>query len=111
MCSKFFFCITFFIYLEHRPYSYKSSVVNVKSNCNNQIIIIFPNPAKHSLTVQGLEVKSNLQIIDAFGKVVIDVRMTGNKETLNITALHVGTHLLQVSKNNKLVKTLKFVKE
>lgn len=72
---------------------------------------IYPNPAKHFVTVSGLKAKAELRLLDAGGKLLRLQREGGNTARLNLAGLASGLYLLQVVEDGKVVMSAKIVKE
>ncbi|MEO7209646.1 MAG: T9SS type A sorting domain-containing protein [Chitinophagaceae bacterium] len=89
-----------------------SPVVKVVFN-DNGIISLYPNPAKNTVTVKGLNKNINavIKIIDMQGREISSQNFTqSSSATLNIRALSQGTYFVQVAQEGKVVR-LKMVKE
>ena len=89
-----------------------SPVVKVVFN-DNGVISLFPNPAKNTVTVKGLNknVTAVIKITDMQGREISSQNFTqSSSATLNIRALAQGTYFVQVAQEGKVVR-LKMVKE
>ncbi len=69
----------------------------------------YPNPAKGSVSVNGLSSPASLLLIDASGKVLRRAAATGGSHAFNIQSLAAGIYFIQVKQDNKTT-VLKFVK-
>ncbi|MFZ1799302.1 MAG: T9SS type A sorting domain-containing protein, partial [Chitinophagaceae bacterium] len=89
-----------------------SAVVKVVFN-DNGIISLYPNPAKNTVTVKGLN-KNNIatiRITDMNGREISKQNFTqSSTATLNIRALAQGSYFVLVEENGKVTK-LRIVKE
>ncbi len=72
-------------------------------------LIIYPNPAKDKLYVDGLTNYKTLQITDAGGRVIQQQNISPGLKQVNISLLLAGVYLLTV-KGDKKTKTVKFIK-
>ncbi|MEO6818942.1 MAG: T9SS type A sorting domain-containing protein, partial [Ginsengibacter sp.] len=70
----------------------------------------FPNPAKNSITLSGLQNKGTIKIIATDGKVVKQIAVTANSMMVDISALNKGIFILQYNDEGK-VQRLKIIKE
>ena len=70
----------------------------------------FPNPAKNTITLRGLQSKGTIKIIASDGKLVKQLAITGNSMLLDISTLSNGMYILQYGDEGN-VKQLKIVKE
>ncbi len=89
-----------------------SQVVKVVFN-DNGIISLYPNPAKNTVTVKGLNknVTAIIKITDMQGREISSQNFTqSSSATLNIRVLAQGTYFVQVAQDNKIVR-LKLIKE
>jgi DNA-binding beta-propeller fold protein YncE len=73
----------------------------------NGSIEISPNPASNQLSITSPEDISSLQVTDVTGKLLIDKKASGQKQSLDISTLPPGMYLLRL--NNLYIQ--KFVKE
>ena len=89
-----------------------SPVVKVVFNSNG-VISLYPNPAKNTVTVKGLNKNSKavIKITDMQGREISSQNFTqSSSATLNIRALAHGTYFVQVAQQDKIVR-LKLIKE
>jgi len=89
-----------------------SPVVKVVFN-DNGIISLFPNPAKNTVTIKGLNknTTATIRITDMNGREISKQTFTqSNTATLNIRALAQGSYFVLVEENGKVTK-LRIVKE
>ncbi|MFZ1798665.1 MAG: T9SS type A sorting domain-containing protein, partial [Chitinophagaceae bacterium] len=89
-----------------------SPVVNVVFN-DNGVISLYPNPAKNTVTVKGLNKNSTatIRITDMNGREISKQNfIQSSTATLNIRALAQGSYFMLVEENGKVTK-LRMVKE
>ncbi len=89
-----------------------SPVVKVVFNSTG-IISLYPNPAKNTVTVKGLNknVTAIIKITDMQGREISSQNFTQSSSgTLNIRALAQGTYFVQVAQEGKIIR-LKLIKE
>ena len=103
------------IYNEILDYTYKDiqfhkvdrAVSNPKNNIAN--IEIFPNPVNHKLELNGeLNGDFLITIYDVSAKRILSIK---NSKLIDISNLNKGFYFLNLSSNNQLIKTLKFIKQ
>ena len=71
---------------------------------------VFPNPAKNTITVSGLENKGTIKIISVDGKVVKQLSAKAGSMLLDISTLTKGIYILQYNNENK-TEQLKIIKQ
>ncbi|MFZ1800790.1 MAG: T9SS type A sorting domain-containing protein, partial [Chitinophagaceae bacterium] len=89
-----------------------SPVVKVVFN-DNGVISLYPNPAKNTVTVKGLNksITATIRITDMNGREISKQNFTqSSTATLNIRALAQGSYFVLVEENGKVTK-LRMVKE
>ena len=89
-----------------------SPVVKVVFN-DNGIISLYPNPAKNTVTIKGLNksITATIRITDMNGREISKQNFTqSSSATLNIRALAQGSYFVLVEENGKVTK-LRIVKE
>jgi len=89
-----------------------SAVVKVVFN-DNGVISLYPNPAKNTVTVKGLNknTTATIRITDMNGREISKQNFTqSNTATLNIRALAQGSYFVLVEENGKVTK-LRMIKE
>lgn len=87
-----------------------SNVVNSRCEINDRPFVVYPQPAKHNLTIDYLAShsgKSEIQIVDMFGRIFIRknviLNMGENNVQLNISGLATGEYFIRIFENG-LVK-------
>ena len=79
---------------------------------NENIMKLYPNPAKYILTVEGLNAtaKTTLSLFDISGKLIQQINVTEASHMFNLQKLSAGSYYIKIE-SNKQASTLKFVKE
>lgn len=74
-------------------------------------IQLFPNPVKHTITIQGLQngKQQHLTVFNSIGKRVSQAVTTSNTFQLNMASLPTGIYYLEIRNNNQK-QTLSFIK-
>ncbi len=88
-----------------------SLVARVTSNCNNRIISVFPNPSKNIITVNGLNENDQVNLLDQLGRVIKSIKTNNVSETLDLSGISPGIYMIQVLKEDILIKNIKVVKQ
>ena len=70
---------------------------------------IYPNPAKNTLTIQGVETILNYKIIESSGKILLDEEFSTDYK-IDISSIKSGIYIIQISSNEGVIN-LRFVKE
>lgn len=86
-------------------YSY-SPVIRLSNNCKQQNIVVYPNPAKETITIANLTEKEYYYIYNSIGQLIRPGKARNPIETIHTGQWSNGVYLLKT--NNQL---LKFVKE
>ena len=100
-------------------YRYKNDVdtINTLSTPENAIakinssIKVSPNPVQSILHITGLKSNTKLSIINGLGKTVAEANASSNSYNWNIQNLSAGNYFLVASQNNKLIASIKFIKQ
>ena len=74
-------------------------------------ISVFPNPCNNTLQVQCPLDNAQLLLYDMYGKMVLAVPADGEVTSLDMSQLASGLYLLNVSKDNSVVKSVKVVRQ
>jgi hypothetical protein len=74
-------------------------------------IQLFPNPVKHTITIQGLQngKQQHLTVYNSIGKRVSQSVTTSNTFQLNMASLPTGIYYLEIRNSNQK-QTLSFIK-
>ncbi|MDA3613319.1 T9SS type A sorting domain-containing protein [Polluticaenibacter yanchengensis] len=91
---------------------FEYSAIRLVNYVNNAAVKLFPNPAKNQATISGLEIGSDISIIDGFGKTVLkSVRVTNTTVSVNTSALLKGIYLVMIMNKEGKILTGKLIKE
>tara|TARA_B110000037_G_C16889237_1_gene411449 strand:- start:56 stop:532 length:477 start_codon:yes stop_codon:yes gene_type:complete len=93
-----------------QPYEI-STTVGINETSINLELSVYPNPTTDYLTLK-VDDNSNLnyQVYDLQGKVIENKKVTANNTTISMEALPKAIYFLNVTKNNRIVKTFKIIK-
>jgi hypothetical protein len=93
-----------------QPYEI-STTVGINETSINLGLSVYPNPTTNYLTLK-VDDNSNLnyQVYDLQGKVIENKKVTANSTTISMEALPKAIYFLNVTKNNRIVKTFKIMK-
>ena len=73
--------------------------------------VIYPNPVTEQMTVRIANVDvTDLTIIDAFGRIVMTSKVSGDTEILNLSNLSSGMYFVQFRDHNTILGTQKIIK-
>ncbi|MFT3750011.1 MAG: T9SS type A sorting domain-containing protein [Agriterribacter sp.] len=89
-------------------YSY-SKIIKVRSECNDEKILLSPNPVQDALTITGLQSVATIRIFDATGRQMRQISNSGSTVTINVGAFPSGTYLVQVVGRNGKIKAAKLI--
>jgi hypothetical protein len=84
--------------------------LSVENLTNRLLFSIFPNPANSQITIETTHAKSQLSILNLYGKELITCQITGTKTQLDISHLPGGAYFIRVT-NNKTVEMRKIIKQ
>ena len=74
--------------------------------------VIYPNPVTDMATVRIANVEvTDLAIIDAYGRLVMSRKVSGDTETLNLSGLSSGLYFVQFRDHNTILGTQKIIKK
>jgi hypothetical protein len=74
--------------------------------------VIYPNPVTDMATVSIANVEvTDLAIIDAYGRLVMSSKVSGDTETLNLSGLSSGLYFVQFRDHNTILGTQKIIKK
>lgn len=95
-----------------QPYEISITTGINKTNFNLELFV-YPNPTTSILKLKvGNQPFENLsfQLFDIQGKLIENNKLMKNTTTINLEALPKSTYFLNVTDNNKLIKTFKIIK-
>ncbi|MEO9004853.1 MAG: T9SS type A sorting domain-containing protein [Ginsengibacter sp.] len=72
---------------------------------------VFPNPAKNSITLSGLQDKGTIKIIAADGRVVKQLSAKAGGMMVDISLLANGIYTLQYNNNETITEQIKIIKQ
>lgn len=94
---------------------YVQSASNVSELADNNIISLYPNPAKDKLeiNISGIAYQNNAEaaIIDMNGREVMKKSINAVKTEIEITGLTKGVYFVKLVNESGYLKTVKFIKE
>ncbi len=86
-----------------------SSIIKIVFTGKNELQV-FPNPAKNTITLSGLQNKGTIKIIAADGKVVKQLTANGGSMLVDISSLAKGIYILQYI-NEAKTEQIKIIKQ
>ncbi len=90
----------------------KLSVISIGELVNETGISVYPNPVVQNLNIEttnlGTDAWINLYSTD--GKLVLQKKMAGNEEKLNMESLAEGTYFLSLKSANAIIQTFSIIK-
>lgn len=84
-----------------------SEIISVKSFCDKTGITIFPNPTSGILNIQSIKKNDQIIILDITGRKMYEPNAVNQ---LDLRSLSRGFYFLQIMRTNKVIATLKFMK-
>ncbi|MFT5252749.1 MAG: hypothetical protein ACI87N_001766 [Flavobacteriales bacterium] len=90
-----------------------STTVGINEASINLELSVYPNPTTNYLTlkVDDFELSPlNFQLIDLQGKVIENEKVSSTTTSINVKSLPNAVYFLNVTKNNRIVKTFKVIK-
>jgi hypothetical protein len=93
-----------------QPYEV-STTVGINETSINLELSVYPNPTTDYLTLK-VDDNSNLnyQVYDLQGKVIENKKVSSTTTSINVENLPKAIYFLNVTKNNRIVKTFKIIK-
>ncbi len=86
-----------------------SKVVVLQSGTKSSLVI-YPNPAKDKLYIDGLTNYTALKITDAGGRIMLQQNISTRLKHIDTRLLNAGVYLLTVSSDTE-TQTIKFIKQ
>lgn len=66
-------------------------------------VLLYPNPCSAQLTVQGASPGSRIRLYDAMGRVLLDARSIGERQTLDVSAFAPGAYVCEIEGKRRTV--------
>lgn len=85
------------------------SSVGINELTDNANIFIYPNPAKHYLTVTGSNSIKKIEILNVAGQLILSETASGNSHQLNIETLVNGVYFVSIYNSDNTVYRKKLV--
>tara|TARA_B110001469_G_scaffold115996_1_gene120914 strand:+ start:413 stop:892 length:480 start_codon:yes stop_codon:yes gene_type:complete len=93
-----------------QPYEI-SVTIGIKETSINLELSVYPNPTTDYLTLKVDDFETlNFQLIDLQGKVIANKKVTNATTIIKMEELAKALYFLNVTKNNKVVKSFKIIK-
>ncbi|MFT6002117.1 MAG: hypothetical protein ACI95T_000875 [Flavobacteriales bacterium] len=85
--------------------------IGIKETSINLELSVYPNPTTDYLTLKLDEFETlNFQLIDLQGKIIENKKISSTTTSINVENLPKALYFLNVTKNNKVVKSFKIIK-
>ncbi len=92
-------------------YSYSNKVLQFKTTCSNNRIVLFPNPVVNDkATINGLRANSLIQIHHADGKLIETIKVLQSVHQINMSGYAKGIYIITIINESKVVESFKVVK-
>ena len=94
--------------IDANGHSSYSPIVYVRLDCDQQrVLLVYPNPAKNNITINGLNAGEQIGIYDALGQMVQTKKATMYQLNIDLTNLANGTYFIIVTneKGEKIVES------
>ena len=93
-----------------QPYEI-SVTIGIKETSINLELSVYPNPTTDYLTLKVDDFETlNFQLIDLQGKIIANKKVTNATTIIKMEELAKALYFLNVTKNNKVVKSFKIIK-
>ncbi|CAA7197623.1 T9SS type A sorting domain-containing protein [Chryseobacterium potabilaquae] len=83
---------------------------DVKNNIESNMLAIYPNPIKNTMTISSKETLKSYKIIDGSGKLILSSSLKGNKQEINLSSVQSGSYLISIETDKQIVSK-KLIKE
>lgn len=90
--------------------SFSYSPVKIVTLNATRLLTVYPNPAKHFVTVKGLAANGTIQLVSFDGKVVRQLNTTSASVTINLDDLPSGMYIITY-RNSGLYQQVKLIRE
>ncbi|MFN8288808.1 MAG: T9SS type A sorting domain-containing protein [Chitinophagaceae bacterium] len=87
-----------------------SQVIRIDFSSRSTDMLVFPNPAKNSISLSNLTAGSMIRIFSADGRVAKQLSVTGNSMLADISSLASGLYIIQYCKDSQ-IQQQKLIKE
>lgn len=92
-------------------YSYSAvRLVNFGTSSENGIVI-YPNPVTNKFTVSKVEKGMQIKLLTPDGHILLTKKANGHTETISMENIAAGLYILQISKDDAILQTLKISKK
>lgn len=91
----------------------KTTIIGIEDYQTDFEMNVFPNPVSEFITIKIGEFKENiaLSILTVEGKIILNKTVDNLVTSLNMGGFSKGNYLLNVTENNKIIKTYKIIKQ
>lgn len=83
--------------------------VSVKESMQKTNVLIYPNPAKDFIQIEGITQNAKYAIMDFAGKIIFEGNMQNVSETIDVSALANGIYFLQITENGNRIANQKMI--
>lgn len=89
------------------------TTLSTNDNKRNELLKLFPNPARNTFKISGLNANCKVEILDFAGRKVSTSIVNPHNIEINIQSLQKGAYLVYIVSvdNDNLIQTLKLIKE
>ena len=82
-----------------------SNVVTLRNNACFNPLKVYPSPANHFLVIENLNAGEKLEVLDIYGKVVMQFNVTASRFQIQVSQLSNGIYLIKTGNNiHKFIK-------
>jgi alpha-tubulin suppressor-like RCC1 family protein len=88
-----------------------STIVSLSANNGSQSPVVYPNPTKNSVLINGIKEKTELKLLSAVGQ-TLQIIETGNSiQQIDLTNYPTGIYMLEIMENGAMTNNVKICKE
>lgn len=89
-----------------------SNIATTTIDCktNTPAVVLYPNPSREKITIDGLEGNSKIRIVNTMGRVMLEMSTLNKSETIDISMLPPAHYFTQVITGKLIKVNLKFLK-